>query len=521
MSASTNPNENQASDMVQSSGMGAMGGGSTIPDLMKIGSIPVNTVQEVETAILEPVVKSDSFCRFVLPNKGLLHSHSKIEIGLKKSPCDAILPVNIGAYSLIQRVALKIGNQTISELDDFGHYYGYRSLFVSNENMKEREQMTTGRCNSWNFAYTDRTAVASDGAANTLSGGGEKDGTATGITIDNGREADSSGTGILDGTATISPNQWQVLRQTDETDNNLYQLSLSELVPFLRHNQLPLYMIKEQVSLELTFSYNGDANKSSQRVVTSSANDRTKHEIDFDKLRMISDHIFYPQELMLQYAQANAVLNFTYADYRLSKYSVKQADAKGQMIRNVGGAGRVISKLIWGLQNEGSETTKAGGKLSSNLQNEYHSIAPARTYAGAFNTDANGKATFNIKYNDNFEYPIDVKNPARHFHNVNQAEGMVPFINKELYSREGEFITSRPFFGIGQSANLSGRYFYLASKLTSQQRINSRGIELYFQYEDLPNNVPDGFGVDYTQRVWLEVLRTATISNGYTECYYA
>ena len=181
MSASTNPNQNQASDMALTDAGGPTGGPGAVPDLMKIGSIPVNTVQEVETAILEPVVKSDNFCRFVLPNKGLLHSHSKIEIGLKKSPCEAILPVNIGAYSLIQRVALKIGNQTISELDDFGHYYGYRYLFVSNENMKEREQMTTGRCNSWNFAYTDRTAVASDGAANTLSNGGEKDGTATGI----------------------------------------------------------------------------------------------------------------------------------------------------------------------------------------------------------------------------------------------------------------------------------------------------------------------------------------------------
>ena len=36
-----------------------------VPDLMKIGAIPINTAQEVETKILEPVVRTDSFCRFV------------------------------------------------------------------------------------------------------------------------------------------------------------------------------------------------------------------------------------------------------------------------------------------------------------------------------------------------------------------------------------------------------------------------------------------------------------------------
>jgi len=516
MSASTNPNENQASDMPMMSAGG--GGGGGIPDLMKIGSIPVNTVQEVETAILEPVVKSNTFCRFVLPNKGLLHSHSKIEIGLKNSTEDAILPVNIGAYALVQRVALKIGNQTISELDDFAHYFGYRSLFVSNENMKEREQMTTGRCNSWGFAYTDRTGTTNDGGGNsTISTGGESDSVATGISLDNGRDADVSATDLVDITGKYSPQSWSLIKQGADADTNLYQLSLAELVPFLRHNQLPLYMIKEQVSLELTFTWKGDANQPTGRVVSDVLNGT--YDIDEDKLRMISDHIFYPQELMLQYAQANSVLNFTYADYRLSKYSVARADAQSQMIRNVGGAGRVVSKLIWGMQNEGK--LNSGGKNEKNLQNQYHSIAPDRDYSGTFATDKNGEAEFNIKYNDNFEFPIDVKNPARHFHNVNQAEGMVPFINRELYSREGECLSTREYFGYNQQTSLSGRMFYLAQKLTKQERINSRGIELYFKYDDLPNNVPAGFGTSYVQRVWLEVLRTATIQNGYTECYYA
>ena len=37
-----------------------------IPDLMKIGSIPSDLSQDMDTEVLDPVVQSDNFCRFVL-----------------------------------------------------------------------------------------------------------------------------------------------------------------------------------------------------------------------------------------------------------------------------------------------------------------------------------------------------------------------------------------------------------------------------------------------------------------------
>ena len=516
MSASTNPNQSSGNMSAMVPGAGGGGGaGAGMPDLMKIGTIPINTVQEIETSILEPVVKSDTFCRFVFANKGLLHSHSKIEIGLLNAPVDATLPLNTGAYSLIRRVALKVGNQTLCELDDFPHYYAYRSLFVSNENQKEREQMTTGRCISHSFGYKDRA---------TVNGGLESDNQSDGIVLDNGRDplipsggatpwnnAGFNGAGgLLTGTADYLPRDWQKLKQTVATDRNLYQLSLSELCPFLRHNQLPLYLMKEQVSLELHFTSAGDASTPSKRVALKSGSAANNtFSVDTDKVRMISDYIFYPQELMLQYAKANSVLNFTYADYRLSKYSVSDVDAITQLIRNVGGAGRLVNKLIWGLTDENKDETC--------LQNNYFSVCASKDY-GAGAASLNNVATFNIKYNDTFEFPIDVKNPARHFHNVNQAEGMVPFVGRQEYSNEGVSLATRTFDGNSITTNQAGHYFWCSQRLTAQQRINSRGIEIYFKYGGIDASTGGG---GYTQRVFLEVMRTATLQNGYTSCYYA
>ena len=153
-----------------------------IPDLLKIGSIPVNTAQDVETSVLEPVVHSNTFCRFVFQNKGILHSHSKIEIAVEPpdptgfSHC---LPIGVGCYSLIDRVALKIGTKTICEIEDFANYYAYKSMFVPNEHNKERESLLNGRAIALRAGYDDGADTAG-----VSQGGGESDSQAVGLEID-------------------------------------------------------------------------------------------------------------------------------------------------------------------------------------------------------------------------------------------------------------------------------------------------------------------------------------------------
>ena len=48
-----------------------------VPDLLRVSTMQTSTATDVETSILDPAVRSDSFCRFVFLNKGILHSHSK------------------------------------------------------------------------------------------------------------------------------------------------------------------------------------------------------------------------------------------------------------------------------------------------------------------------------------------------------------------------------------------------------------------------------------------------------------
>ena len=51
---------------------------SQIPDLVRIGTVATDTAINVTTDILDPVIFSENEARFVLDNKGILHSNSRI-----------------------------------------------------------------------------------------------------------------------------------------------------------------------------------------------------------------------------------------------------------------------------------------------------------------------------------------------------------------------------------------------------------------------------------------------------------
>ena len=103
---------------------------SAVPDLVKIGSIKTATDMTVNTTILEPVVNSKSFTRFLLDKTGILHSHSKIAFGIQNEGSSGnaagqeryvTFPMYTGSYSLINRCVLKAGSKVITSTDDFSH----------------------------------------------------------------------------------------------------------------------------------------------------------------------------------------------------------------------------------------------------------------------------------------------------------------------------------------------------------------------------------------------------------------
>lgn len=485
-----------------------------IPDLLKIGSIPSNTAIEVETSVLEPVVFSQSFARFVFQPKGILNSNSKIAISCDNPSKLSFFPINVGIYSLIQRATLKAGTKTICEVDDFSQFMDYQSMFLSSEANREREMFTTSRSVASGHRYRDPETASQTTSTNTSASMTQYD-----IGVENDDYFNWGVNGVT-GTpgATVNLPHHMNLENTP-----VFQMALDDLFPFLKTNQLPLYMMKEQVSLELQFTpFN--ANNSRRACIPYSADDNNiavDPNITQTELKLIADYLYYPQEMMTAYESSNQKMSFTYVDYRSMKRTIARTGATGSnsaddFIQNLGGAGRIVNKAMFKIADY-SQTSKT-------LLNVYNAVTPALTYAVGDPASEGGTVTTNLKYNDTFVYPIDVDNYARHFHNIVSAEGKVPFRDRQMYSGLCNTLSEQQQlfndFDIQQSGwnwenKMDSKSFWQAIRLNKNERVNSRGIELYNKVRTLPA------GTQYQLQAWIELVRLATFEDGYLTSFFA
>jgi hypothetical protein len=478
---------------------------SNVPDLLRVGTIPDNTAIDIETDILDPVVFNQSFCRIQLQPKGILHSNSKITLSASitsGSDTRCYYPPHIGVHSLIDRAVLKVGNKTLCEVEDFGHFMAYQSMFISGEHNKEREQYTTGRMMNHMPFYQNgsKTGVTAGSQNASLIGQQNASALAKGLQSNVDLDQFTGGTefnNVDEPYGNVAVQGFQTLGY-----NPTFQVNLSDLFPFLKTSQLPLYMMNEPVSLELFWTPSSGKNRFA---VEGSAAYNYTAEIVQTRVQMVADYIFYPQELMTQYRNQNQNLQFAYVDYRLAKRTVTSSSARN-LILNIGGAGRICNKVIQMLSLD------ATGGDDSPFCN-YESLTPARSYTLEDTTSYNGSLTFNLRYNDHFLFPVDVDNTARHFHNIVQTEGKVPFITRQEYSGEGDVLGGE-FENHPQSTALTGKFFYLANRLNRNERVNSRGVEAYVDYNTLG-------GGNHTIRFYIELVRMAQLTNGSVEIQYA
>lgn len=483
---------------------------SNIPDLVNLVPMKDDTLVEVETDILEPVVHSQTFCRFALDRKGILSSNSKITFGLSAAAIRSFYSLNNGVNSLVARAVLKANNKTIAEVDAWNHFAAYNSMFIHNEQNVERESVLTARTMNHEFDYLeDPFDVNSSGTGAARLAQNQADT----YTWKNHYEENEHVTDKF------SVAQWAVGENAP-----VFQIALSDFFPFLKTNQLPLFMIKDQLFVELHFA--PEANTKGDRQCVNASETNASMPLDVTKTRLIADYIYYPQDMMNQYAMVNANLSFSYVDYRLSEMSVNSSGAKN-LIRNVGGAGRIVSKIVQGIQN--LEVGAKNGGVAAPAQcltGPYHAFAPQRAADGS--TTAYLDA--NVRVNNDFLFPLDIKNSARLFHTITSTEGKIPFVSRDEYNRQGGALTTKTLEGIAESGNtlntqqlngLQGHFFWQAFKVTPG-RVDGRGIEVYMKYlEDDGTFGLDAGGDDaYTHRVWVELVKYARLNDGHMECGY-
>ncbi len=451
--------------------------GSNVPDLIRVGAIQSNMAMDVSSDVLDPIVCNQTNCRFVLTNKGYLHDGSRITLSVKgnaSTTAGAFFPLGLGVHSLIRRATLSIGGNTISEIDDYNHYKAFESIFLSSEINKDREAYMSGRQISHDFIYKSTAGSQSDTSA-------EAYGLGTNIEYDGGN---------LDCDPVL-----------DINNKPVFSVTLSELFPFLKGTNLPLFAMKQEIVIDLVWEpqVGGRVSVNSNNSVIGSA-----IEIDTTEVKLVADYIFYDGELMSQQLQQynSQPTNFAYNDYRLTKTTLSVADAKNS-VRNLGGAGRIVTRVM-SFINDDNRTERF-------ICNKYSAVAPDKDYASG--TKKNDTLTMNIRMNDFFVFPIDLSNSAVLFDKTSRAMGSLPFVTRQEYSGEGDTITSATWEQNAQNSSrgITSNFFFQAYKLPTG-RVNSRGLELTTKLDSLPALAA---GKNYTQRTYVEIGKVAVLKNGF------
>ena len=462
-----------------------------IPNLMRIGEIPSDMQMDYDTIPEDPVVNTQSFTRFVLSNRGFLDSNSKVIVSVSANASATInalatLPAGIGAHALVDRVALRIGTTVVSEITDYQSWMSYKSTFIDNQINLERETYLTSRIMNHELLYTnDHGGEGSDVSASTY-----------GISTKMEYTASANGTG-----GDLVPQQ--ELRNVNSAE---FSLSVADLVPWLRQNNLPLYMFGDtQIALEIHWT---DRLSPGRMCLdgNSTATDQ-RFDIDTTVTQFYANYIFYPGDIMEQFAEQNKSMQWTYTDYRMNKRSFLGSALEDQQLIRIGGNGRIVNKVVSMLEHASGGGIPVGDRR---MLNRYSSVYPL--------TIGNNQQvmTTNAIINNLRLYPIDRSSPAIHFHDVIKTEDNVPQVTREEYNRGGQgaeqgITTDKPYNSYiqsGEDEGLNGQFFFVGYRLNQNARVNENGITLQVQYGDL--TAAD----QYIHRAYIEIVSTATLENG-------
>jgi hypothetical protein len=420
-----------------------------IPDLMKLGEIETDMAQVVSTDIIEPTVFSQSFCRFALDRRvGFLHSNSKITVSVTPKTNDiSFFPLNIGCHSLIKNARLLIGQREVESVSDVGFLSGYQSEFVTNENNKERQRFVDGR----SMAHKN---TVEEGALSSNN-----------YSLDVGMAQKKTAGGV----DTKLP-VFMIMDATKTAESPVYSIFLSNL---------------------------SGANRSQLLCCDSAGDQGVEYDIDQNEVKLIYDSITYDGSVMEKYRQNNSNITFQFSEYSLAKRTGDDSAFTGLKF-DVGGNGRLCSRIIYGLQPDTSFEDRS-------LVNGYRGQAP---------TDGNN-LTMNVMYNDRNIFSQDRSNSALLFSTTQQSEGAVPMVTRGEYTLNVDDISPNTLEGLGQLANLEGAFFWNSVRLNRSERVNNKGITLDY------NNAGLTALATYTLRVWVESLKVATLKDGAFDCYFA
>jgi len=347
---------------------------SSLPDVLNVKPLPTIQTMNVETNTLDPIVINQSFCRFVLEKKGILDVGSTITFSVHPVTAGSnkcFLPIKTGIHSLIKRAVLKVGTKTIANSDEYAYYQTMKRAFKTNEEKSQKDLVKVGSHdvfepnNQGDGKYQMKSVVYS--------------------------AADES----------KADPAIQLVSSTTECP--VFSIKLSELFPMMRNIQLPLYLMNEHLSIELSFNSQPNGVVGKIACFEFGYSGDTSISVGTENVKFLADYLTYENERMdataKQVMSENGLI-MTYEDLILTSTNINSVPNSSIPTNGVN------------TQNITRDLGLSGKNVRSILVHDHKS--GNNDLLGQYSSDSYNVADgYNFRINDKLVYSRDVVNEAR------------------------------------------------------------------------------------------------------------
>ncbi len=401
-----------------------------LPDALRLKPMSTADTMTIDTAVLDPITISQSGCKFVLENRGILDVGSHITFSVHPTAAGdgkCFLPVKTGIASVIQRCILKVGTKVLAQTDDFAYYHTMARAFHTNEEKAQKDFVVAG-CTDVMEPNNQGTGFYQMESVNYSDANVDE--------------------GSIDGSVSL---------RSSTTECPVFSLKLSQLFPMMKAVQLPLFMMSEPVSIEIVWRKQPDgvASLGQVAVFEDGYADSTAMTVGTENVKFLADYLTYIDEKMEDTARvvnSEEGLIIPYADLVLTNTTIPTLPAppgagtvtKQSVVREIALSGQVVRSL---LIHDKSSSADFTGELLGQYASTAYRVPDA----------------YNFRINDQLIYSRDVVNEARKSEQLSKVFGTEinclsseysfdPMVNKQVVDHpiNNNIISTNTIEGITQ-----------------------------------------------------------------------
>ena len=370
---------------------------ASIPDSLKTQPMATVDTMNIETNVLDPIVINNNFCRFVLERKGILDTGSAITFSVQTATAGdkkAYLPIKTGIHSLIRRATLRVGSKIVAITDEYPFYQTIRRSFKTPEEKSQKDMVKVGTID----------VVCPDNAQ-------------TGLLQLRDVDYKSSNT------ASEPLEAFKLTKEVGKTP--VFSIKISELFPAMRDVQLPLFLIAEPCSIELSFNTQADGVQGVLGIFEDGYTGDTSITVATENVKFLADYLTYSDDRMENLAKdvMGDGLQIPYEDVVLTSTNFPASSpapsastpVQERVVRDLGLSGMSVRAIL----------------------THMHKNNNVNKMLGVYSSDAYDiPDSYNIRLNDRQVYPREVQSESQKAYQLGQCFGTDIAISNAEYSND-------------------------------------------------------------------------------------